>query len=119
MHDTRQQRWKYHPAAQRIMLAATCNHFISVVISVYTNRGDVKMKPVAYVTEDGKMLIMADSPNMLPADKAGLIPLVEVATAEASCDRAFIDGLKAGFSLGQTDDESGFQETLERYKREY
>lgn len=77
------------------------------------------MKPIAYMTEDGKMLIMADSPNMLPADKTGLVPLVKSATAESSCDRAFIDGLKAGYSLGQTDDESGFQETLERYKRRY
>lgn len=77
------------------------------------------MKPVAYMTEDGKMLIMADSPNMMPTDKTGLIPLAEVTAAEASCDRAYIDGLKAGYSLGQTDDESGFQETLERYKRKY
>lgn len=77
------------------------------------------MKPVAYMTEDGRMLIMVDSPNMLPADKTGLTPLVEVSTAEASCDRAFIDGLKAGYSLGQTDDESGFQEIIERYKRRY
>ncbi|UNY50484.1 hypothetical protein [Salmonella phage PhiSTP1] len=42
-YATRQQRWRYQPAAQIIMLAATCNHIISVVISVYANRGDREM----------------------------------------------------------------------------
>ena len=32
--------------------------------------------PVAYMTHDKRMLIFADSPNMLPEDRAALIPLV-------------------------------------------
>lgn len=32
-------------------------------------------EPVAYETSDGRMLIFADSPNMLPEDKSNLTPL--------------------------------------------
>ncbi|WP_289367897.1 hypothetical protein [Pantoea stewartii] len=30
---------------------------------------------LAYVTSDGRMLVFADSPNMLPEDKSNLTPL--------------------------------------------
>lgn len=73
------------------------------------------MKPVAYFTTDRKMLIPADSPNMLPKDLSTLIPLFEVDNTN-ECDRAYVWGLKAGYSLGQTNNEAGFQETIERYK---
>lgn len=73
-------------------------------------------KVVAYMTSDRKMLIFADSLNMLPADESGLIPLFEDDTL--SCDRAYVDGLKHGYSLGQCDDESQFQETVERYQKQ-
>jgi len=32
-------------------------------------------EPEAYATSDGRMLIFADSPNMLPEDKSNLTPL--------------------------------------------
>lgn len=32
-------------------------------------------EPQAYATYDGRMLIFADSPNMLPEDKSNLTPL--------------------------------------------
>lgn len=73
-------------------------------------------KVIAYMTSDRKMLIFADSPNMLPADKSGLISLFEDNTL--SCDRAYVDGLKHGYSLGQCNDESQFQETVERYRKQ-
>lgn len=73
-------------------------------------------KVIAYMTSDRKMLIFADSLNMLPADKSGLIPLFEDNTL--SCDRAYVDGLKHGYSLGQCNDESQFQETVERYRKQ-
>lgn len=73
-------------------------------------------KVIAYMTSDRKMLVFADSPNMLPVDKSGLIPLFEDNTL--SCDRAYIDGLKHGYSLGQCDDEFQFQETVERYRKQ-
>lgn len=74
------------------------------------------MKPVAYFTPDRKMLIPADSPNMLPNDLSTLIPLFERDNTN-ECDRAYVWGLKAGYSLGQTNNEEEFQETIERYKR--
>ncbi len=74
------------------------------------------MKPTAYLTSDRKMLIPADSPNMLPGDTTGLIALYELPT-ENECDRSYVWGLKYGYSLGQMDDEARFQETIERYKR--
>ena len=77
------------------------------------------MKPTAYLTEDRKMLVFADSPNMFTESKEGLTPLVEEQQATAAADRAFIAGLKAGYSFGQTDDEKGFQETLAAYLRKY
>lgn len=36
------------------------------------------MKPTAYLTQDRRMLIFADSPNMMPADTYNLIPLFEL-----------------------------------------
>lgn len=36
------------------------------------------MKPTAYITKDRRMLIFADSPNMLPSDTSNLIPLFEL-----------------------------------------
>lgn len=36
------------------------------------------MKPTAYITQDRRMLIFADSPNMMPADTNNLIPLFEL-----------------------------------------
>ncbi len=72
-------------------------------------------KVIAYMTSDRKMLIFADSPNMLNANKTGLIPLFEDNTL--SCDRAYVAGLKNGYGLGQYDNESEFQETVERYQK--
>lgn len=73
-------------------------------------------KIIAYMTSDRKMLIFADSPNMIPDDKTGLIPLYEDATI--SCDRAYVDGLRHGYSLGQYDNETEFQQTIERYQKQ-
>jgi hypothetical protein len=72
-------------------------------------------KVIAYMTSDRKMLIFADSPNMIPEDKSGLIPLFEDNTR--SCDRAYVFGLKHGYGLGQYDNESEFQKTVERYQK--
>lgn len=40
------------------------------------------MKPTAYITKDRRMLIFADSPNMLPSDTSNLIPLFELGAIE-------------------------------------
>lgn len=42
------------------------------------------MKPTAYLTQDRRMLIFADSPNMMPSDKSGLIPLYELPATKPS-----------------------------------
>lgn len=36
------------------------------------------LEPVAYITKDKKQIIFSDSPNMMPQDKTGLIPLYDI-----------------------------------------
>lgn len=50
------------------------------------------MKPTAYLTQDRRMLIFADSPNMMPADTSNLIPLFELDEMTTSFSKVGVVG---------------------------